>query len=244
MSNYFLFLDESKPNHIYKHFCLGGCIIKQEDYYNHIIPNIEVIKQNVFGNTSVILHEVDIRNAQNGQYRILKNKKKREEFWNLMNLFFKNNQFISTVCVSINTHEYGRIYNSPYRNDEYLIALQVVLENFVHFLEIKNGTGSIYVESRNPTDDTKLGNHYHLIKANGTLFFDKNVFQRRLNTISFPLKTDNNVGLQIADFIPNPITRFCSGMNQRNYSLYDVITAKFYDGGVGLTDRFGLKQIP
>ena len=32
MANYFLFLDELKPNNIYKHFCLGGIFVEEEYY--------------------------------------------------------------------------------------------------------------------------------------------------------------------------------------------------------------------
>lgn len=36
MANYFLFLDELKPNNIYKHFCLGGIFV-EDTYYLSLI---------------------------------------------------------------------------------------------------------------------------------------------------------------------------------------------------------------
>lgn len=242
MKNYYLFLDESKPNDIYNHFCLGGCVLSEENYRN-IVPQVNKLKQEIFGDINVILHEAEIRFAKREPYKIFKNKILREKFWDNFHKIYTKNEIL-TLCVAINTNEYNRIYNSSYKNDEYLVAMQILLENFVHFLETNDGMGSVYLESRNPTDDNKISNHYHIIKATGTLFFNRNAFQRRLGTISFPLKTDNNVGLQMADFIPNPVTRFCGGLDQKEYSLYNIIIEKLYHGSVNLTDRFGLKQIP
>lgn len=114
------------------------------------------------------------------------------------------------------------------------------MENFTHFLERNAGKGSIFVESRNLKEDERLQNHYYTLKATGTLFLDKNAMQKRLATISFPLKTDNNIGLQLADFIPNPVARYTGGLKQKTPTLYPFIINKLYDGGIGMPNRFGL----
>ena len=36
MANYFLFLDELKPNETYKHFCLGGIFVEETHYRSEI----------------------------------------------------------------------------------------------------------------------------------------------------------------------------------------------------------------
>ena len=244
MEQYFLFLDETKPNTYIEHFCFGGCIIKQSDYEDDIIPRIKKIKRDTFGSGSVILHEIDIRNAKEDPYRIFRDRLVRESFWASMHDLFDKTQSIHVLCVAINDHRYRSFYTSEFKNDVFLIALQILLENFVHFLESLNGIGSVLIESRNPKDDQKLQNHYHTIKANGTLFFGRNAFQKRLGTISFLLKTDNNIGLQLADFIPNPVARSCGSMVQKKYSLINPLLKRLYDGGVGLPDRFGLKIVP
>lgn len=89
----------------------------------------------------------------------------------------------------------------------------------------------------------KLQNLFHLLKATGTLFIRKEVMQKRLLTINFAEKSDNIIGLQIADFIPNALARKSLGMKQKPNSILDCIMDKVYDGGVGKKERFGFKVI-
>jgi hypothetical protein len=244
LATYYLFLDELKSSTKYKYFILAGCIIEYDTYNGIIIPYITDLKKKVFGDETVVLHETEVRYAKNGLYKTMKNADKREEFWNGMQELFSKPDVFHTIGVGIDCNEYKRLYNSQHRCNEYYVGLQIIIENFAHFLELNNAKGAVYIESRNPTEDEKLQNHYHTLKANGTLFIDKNAIQKRLGPISFPLKTDNNIGLQIADFIPNPLARHLCGIPQRKPSLYDHIANKLYDGNAGLSNRFGLKIIP
>lgn len=61
MANYFLFLDELKSNKEYKHFCIGGCFVEESYYRDKIVKQVNGLKNDIFGNTSVILHESEIR---------------------------------------------------------------------------------------------------------------------------------------------------------------------------------------
>jgi len=244
MDIYYLYLDETKANTHFPYFCLGGCIINDNIYENTIVPEINKIKRKIFGSDEVILHEIDIRKAELEPYRIMRNRQKRQEFWQRINDLFSQPNLFNTIGVAVNPSEVDSLYNNNLTNSEYFIALQIILENFTHFLEKKNGQGSIFIESRNPTEDQRMSNHFHALKANGTLFLDKNSLQRRLGTISFPVKADNNIGLQLADFIPNPIARHHAGKRQKLPNLFDHIQNKYYDGNVGMPSRFGLKKIP
>ena len=91
--------------------------------------------------------------------------------------------------------------------------------------------------------DYELQQQYELVKQQGTLFIPGKVFQDRLKAISFPLKIDNSIGLQIADFIPNPIARNLSGIEQKKFTLYDEIIKKSYDGNNDMQRRFGIKKV-
>lgn len=244
MATYFLFLDELKASKEYSHFCLGGCIIEETVYKKDVIPFINNLKQTVFGNTTSILHETKIRYAKEDPYKIFKKKSSdsNQQFWGGMKAFFSKD-WTQTMCVGIHYEDYKSIYKCKTNNDEYFIALQIILENFAHFLDSKNSMGSVYIESRGLVDDQLLDNHYNTIKDNGTLFIDCKVFQERLKTISFPMKADNNIGIQVADFIPNPIARHLAGLTQRDNSLFSEIHDRLYDGDVNLVDRFGLKKV-
>ncbi|WIV10532.1 DUF3800 domain-containing protein [Proteiniborus sp. MB09-C3] len=246
MGTYYLFLDELKPNSEYKHFCLGGCIIEEMTYKNEVIPYVNNLKQNVFGNTTIILHENKIRQRKNNDgynYGILKDKAKETQFWEQMRSLFSKS-WIKTICVGIDYDKYRQAYKkSSLKNSEYFIALQIILENFIHFLLINNSKGAVYIESRGIDDDQYLEIQYNIIKNNGTLFVERDEFQKRLKTISFPMKADNNIGIQIADFVPNPVARHFDGTTQRPLTIFDEIRCCSYDGDLSLIDRFGLKKV-
>ncbi len=248
MSTYYLFLDELKANNIYSHFCLGGCIIEDIYYRNTIIPYVNTLKQEIFGNTTVILHESKIRQKKldpstQSDYSVMKDSIRENEFWRKMKMLFSNHE-IRTMCVGIDYEKYKSVYTkSQQKNSEYFIALQIILENFVHFLQENNGKGAVYIESRGIDDDQTLENQYITIKNNGTLFIEHHNFNQLLKTISFPMKADNNIGVQIADFIPNPIARQFDCLEQKSLNLYTEIKDKSYDGNKSLIDRFGLKKV-
>lgn len=242
-AEYFLFLDESKPNgNNIHHLCLAGVIIKKETYENEIVSEVRLLKQRVFGNTDVILHETEIR-ASKGEYSILSRKEKREEFWNGMDNIFRNHA-LNTLGASIHINNFKSYYNDSELNDEYFIVLQIVLENFVHFLRSQDAKGQVYIEGINTTDDIKLRNTYHKIIANGTLYYSPNAFQDRLLNINFLIKADNNIGLQLADFVPGTLNRSCNGLGPKKPTIYPLIEAALYDGGHALKQRFGFKVLP
>ncbi len=64
MNEYYLFLDESKPNTNFKNFTLAGYAISKEEYENKLKPELLSIKKECFGNEQIILHEIDIRKAK------------------------------------------------------------------------------------------------------------------------------------------------------------------------------------
>jgi len=242
VNEYYLFLDESKPNgHNVHHLCLAGVISKKDIYQYRIIPAVRALKQKVFGNDNIILHESEIRSAQK-QYKNMRKKQNRIDFWDGMNHIFQDYE-LTSIGASININDFKSYYSNSDLNDEYYIVLQIVLENFAHFLRENNAKGQVYIESTNAEFDLKLRNTYHKIVANGTLFYNQNAFQDRLLNINFLIKADNNIGLQLADFVPGTLNRSCNGLAPKNPTIYPLIDASLYDGGKGLKDRFGFKVL-
>lgn len=240
---YFLFLDESKPNgHNINHLCLAGIIVEKKVYETEIIPMVKHIKQDIFGHNEIILHESEIR-AANGSYNIMRQRIKREEFWEGISRVFQTIE-IASIGAAINTKEYIRLYNDADLNDEYYIVLQIVLENYVHFLRGKNAKGQVYIEGINTMDDTRLRNTYHKIIANGTLYYNQNAFQDRLLNINFLIKADNNIGLQLADFVPGTLNRKCNCLRPKHPTILPLIEDSLYKGGHQLGERFGFKILP
>ncbi|MDD2402182.1 MAG: hypothetical protein PHD60_08295 [Clostridia bacterium] len=110
MATYFLFLDELKANNEYSHFCLGGCIIEEITYKKNIIPFINNLKHQVFGNTTTILHETKMRYAKEEPYKILRDKTTNNLFWTGMKEVFSKDWFW-VMCVGIHYEDYKTIYN-------------------------------------------------------------------------------------------------------------------------------------
>lgn len=245
MKHYYLYLDESKPNgdKTIKCLCLAGIIIEKETYENVLVERVNKLKQDVFEDTSLILHETHLRKACDNKYKKMRKEETREKFWNGLKEIFNEVDF-KTIGAAINVEDYKKLYSKNYLNDEYFIVLQIVLENFVRFLESNNATGAVYIESTNAFSDRKLRNLYHKITANGTLYYNKNIFQDKFVNINFYNKVDNIIGLQIADFIPGQLNRMCNNLAPKDFSLIEEIKRKLYDGDCDITERFGFKIMP
>lgn len=241
MQEYYLFLDESKPNTNFKNFTLGGIAIEKEIYENKLKPLINELKDECFGNVNVILHEIDIRKKQGEFVGITMQQQK--DFFEKLGKIFAENDWFSVLSVSINIDDLDKLYNEQDRNDIYYIAMQLLMENFSQFLSNRDGIGIVYLESTDAVNNTKLQNLFHVLKANGTLFMKKETLQQRLSTINFAIKSDNIIGLQVADFIPNVMARQALRKSQKNFSILEGVIERLYDGGVELKERFGNKII-
>ena len=79
MKEYYLFLDESKPNTNFRNFTLGGVAIEKDIYETRIRPETVKLKKECFENENVILHEIDIRKKQ-GEYKGI-TKEQQEMFF-------------------------------------------------------------------------------------------------------------------------------------------------------------------
>ena len=121
--------------------------------------------------------------------------------------------------------------------------MQIIMENYAHFLEQNNGQGSIIIESRNQKDDVKLQEHFNALKKHGTLFLSRHSLQKNIGTISFYMKSANIIGLQIADFIPNAMKKHITNQKQSKPSIATEIYNKAYDGAYDDKNRFGIKKI-
>jgi len=241
MDEHFLFLDESQAIGAIKYFCLAGYIVSRDEYTGRLIPMVNALKQKTFGKTDVILHEKDIRDLS-GDFACLSDKTARESFWTGIHDIL-NDSDIHVIGTGVSKNVATTVYKSRYINSDYNIALHSLLENYAYFLERNNSKGSVIIESTNGTADERLRNLFHDIVSDGTLFLNRNAYQKYLTTIAFHIKQDNNAGLQMADFIPNAINRKISGLKPKPYSTISIIEAKLYDGHLGLKDRFGLKVI-
>lgn len=240
MKEYILFLDESKMRKDANLFCLAGYIISKEDYENILIPAIANIKKNILHNEDIILHYYDIKKNINGFENMTDKKLRAKFFKELIKLISLTDLYIIGACIDCKL--YKNMYYEEHVNDEYFITLQIILENFVHFLITNDAKGSICVEARTSVQNKKLQNHYYHLMSNGTLYFNSNTVQTYLSSISFPLKADNNVGLQLADFVPVSLIKTIE--NKKDYyGLGSLFLSKAYKGYGEQPERFGFKNL-
>lgn len=242
MNEYILFLDESKNTPPSVHICLGGCAIEKEYYEKTIKPFMSAMKKEVFDDENIILHETELRAVKKTEYAVLRNKEKRELFWNRMAELFDNHN-ITVFSAVINPEKHRNLFNSKYLNDEYSICLEIVLEQYAHFLEKNNAVGSVCIESQNTKADNRLNNHYQRLIKRGTRNLNNMALQKHIGALSFYMKTDLNVGLQIADFIPNTLKKYIHSLPQKKPSIENSIVSKLYDGGISEPNEFGVKNL-
>ena len=237
---YYLFLDETKPNAHGDYFALGGYAILKEDYENILVPKLQKIKTDLMPDPNLPLHLYDMRKNIKG-FEFLSDMNVRNSLFDRIKQLIKDLP-INIFVASINKKKYSNMYHDKI-NNVYDITLQTILENFVHFLIENNATGSFFVESRNSIENKYLQVCYYRLLTGGTLYIDSNTIMDKLSILSFPLKSDNNLGVQLADFIPVSFIRHMVG--SKDYcGLYKIFEDKIYQGyNHNMGDRFGFKKL-
>ena len=222
---YYLFLDETKPNAHGDYFALG---------------ELQKIKTDLMPDPNLPLHLYDMRKNIKG-FEFLSDMNVRNSLFDRIKQLIKDLP-INIFVASINKKKYSNMYHDKI-NDVYDITLQTILENFVHFLIENNATGSFFVESRNSIENKYLQVCYYRLLTGGTLYIDSNTIMDKLSILSFPLKSDNNLGVQLADFIPVSFIRHMVG--SKDYcGLYKIFEDKIYQGyNHNMGDRFGFKKL-
>lgn len=241
MEDYYLFLDETKPNMHSSYFALGGYAISVSDYENILKPELTQIKLLNMPDPELPLHLYDMRKNIKGFEFLADTKIRNKLFEDIKKLL--NSLDINVFCTSIDVKEYNSMYNSEHTNNVYNITLQIIIENFVHFLINNKATGSFYIESRTPKENKQLQNYFYKIMANGTLFLKSDSIQDRVSSLSFPLKSDNIIGVQLADFIPITLLRSISN-SKDYYGINSIIKNKIYKGqNNDMEKRYGFKNL-
>lgn len=128
----------------------------------------------------------------------------------------------------------------------YLMAIDFIMERFVHFLRVAgdSGRGSVIAESRETKEDVLVNYEYVRLQKEGTQFVSESDFRWYLAPyMQFLRKSANSTGLQIADIAARPLAEKIldpSSLPKR----WDVISSKLYDGTKGRPESYGLKVFP
>lgn len=270
MDEYTLYLDESYTGNFNKItnkmdnplFVIAGIIVKN-DYHDTILSDkIISLKCNIWnrcGNDvdykNHILHELEMSYAITRKIgklkfdynKVFKNKHIYNYTYDVMSNIIEEAD-LTIIGASIAEDELRKMHSLQDLNDILSICMNIVIENYYHFLCSVNGIGKICYESMPENQNAKIRKRYEIIKNTGTMFYPAKSINKRIKGIEFKNKTDNIIGLQVADFVPNAIGRHILNKsyndNKQRNVYYPVLESKIYDGYVGNINRFGIKKIP
>lgn len=242
MDTYTLYLDEakmvSKGKKHHNVYGIAGVIVNDKQI-NEMNNQIVRLKQQIFGESDVILHATDLKHVnkkdvlkKNPNYKILT---KREY---VRQIFEGIGQVIDNYCdvmgaivdmTSLKTNY--RIQESSYTS--YYIGMKTLMENYTKFLYDAKTTGKIVLESRRTNTkvlDQRTRKQYYKIMNHGTYRYSALQLQEKITGITFIPKHENNNLLQIADFIPSPLLTNYLDIKQSKPNIYQKIRKNRYYG--------------
>jgi len=268
---YTLYIDESETSNRSNgqpHFCMAGAVIQDREY--GIVENeVNNLKRSIWNDydmpEQIILHQKNILAVSKGkldtskypEYERFRSKSFRRQFYSkLAEIFDCGKIRIVGGCIDVAHME--QYYNVPkphkpggtvqYRNqaNKYLITMQLLLENYCHFLVVHNGIGRIVYEYISEVENERICLKFYQMKLTGSMYISREAMYDHLMGIHFVKKGNNNAGLQVADFIPNAFARDHAGFGQLDQD--DTLLRKMkyyrYDGNQGNQDRYGIKYMP
>lgn len=239
MADYLLFLDEANVTSTNPFFCLGGIIIKRDEYENVLIPAINALKIKYFNNTSVLFHYTDMKKNKE-DFKIFLDGNLRVQFWNEFNNILKNIDF-----VTIGTYlEYSTFQETfkPVKNKHYSVAFIDLMNNYITYLKRQKAMGAVVVESRQWKENTDIQEVFHEILISGTALYSSVESTQHLSTIGFVIKKDNCIGLQIADFVPDSFVRTKNG-SKNFYNVSNNFMNKIFTINGKYQDIVGLHKL-
>ena len=260
MEEYTLYLDESYTydnNGDNPTFAVGGFIVKKSNI-QRINKEIDALKQDIWNDvpmpTDIILHELDMKEALNKRVPKEKLKPYYDRFRtdkHLSSIVYKQiskiikTEDIKTVGCVVIKNRYFNNFPKKIGNEISLVCMQIIIENYVHFLFKNDSVGNIIYESRDAMDTTMLRRYYQIASI-GTMYIKPDAIQQKISQFCFVHKNENCQCLQLADFIPNIIARKMSHKTiySNTRDLLSNILSKSYDGTNNNKDRYGIKTVP
>lgn len=237
MKEYYLFLDETKPNGKTRHhYGVAGYAIEAEHYKNFLVPEITRIKHTYFPDPQLPFHLYDIKKNKKG-FEFLSDHVIRDKLFEEIKKVIKMAD-MNIFCAAVDVNKYNNMYLECAINNEYNVAFQMVIENFVYFLIEKDGIGNLYLESQDHEENKKIRLCYYNLLSKGTLLLNSDIMLDRLLSIYFPLKADNNIGVQLADLIPITLVDSVYKSGGGYYGLYNIFKDKIYKQHNDMATRY------
>lgn len=263
MDEYTLYLDETYVplDNVFGDFSICGIIIKNDFHDTELITKLNNLKYKIWDKEdkslvdTYVLHELECTKARKKNInrlkktynKIFQNKGKYDLLYDSLNNMILDSPIVVLGCC-VQEYNLSQLYSHKI-NDRMSIAINILVENFYHFLINNNAIGSICYEEMPENQNEIVKRRYNQIRSCGTMFYSAKSINKKVKDLYFKNKYDCIAGLQLADFIPNAITREIRGITRqetertRNIDI-NIIYRKLYNGGCNKSDRFGLKIIP
>ena len=219
-------------------FTLCGVVVSEEQD-KLLVDRINSLKIDIWNNTNIILHSRDIRKCQNG-FEVLFDLEVKKRFIESVNDILGDDIYI-IICCAILKEPYIRQYGKL--NDVYGLSLSYIMERVVFYLD-SVGKNNIelrtVIERRGKKEDKSLLNYYNQLLDRGTYWVNGERMRKYFKRLDMRWKSENIVGLQVADLVAYPITRHVLNPDGVNLA-YDVLKKNIYqiDGRM-----YGMKVFP
>jgi len=229
-------LSGGDPN--YPVFVLAGVVV-EEDYYASVIqPEMEELKQKLFGRTDLVLHTADITRNRNG-FEGLKDPGFRARFFQELNAAMRRWDY-TVLSVIVDKRRLVEVYESS-AWDPYDLSVGFLVERLVFLSEERKARAKIIVESRNASLDRRLEGTWEGLLEKGTYYVRAQRLRGRVEGLVFKKKGDNEAGLQLADLVASPIGRQYLGKPAKED--WEIVAEKLRRGPNGYSG-YGLVVFP
>lgn len=241
-----LFLDESGTSDLtnidpnFPILALTGVLLS-DDAYTDLKARINDLKARYFPGKQVVLHRRDMRKYERGFEIFFDDDVKRRFYTDLNRILTEADYMLISSAIDKKKHieQYGKLADDPYE-----IALTFIMERALYEADERGATNAhVYIESRGKREDRVITSRYNQILYRGSQI-DAARFQRLFDTeASLRRKTDDEIGIEIADLCAYPIARYILNNNEPNQA-FGVIKPKIRANSHGETIGYGIKVFP
>lgn len=242
---YNLYIDECGDHNLATYdrnfpiFTLCGILVPVKSL-NKFQRSVDELKMEFWETTDVILHSRDIRKCEK-HFQILFDNDVKQRFYNRVNEVLAQNGVYFIICCSVMKEPC--IERLGIEADIYGTALKYVLQRSIFCVDDNNVDGgeiNIIVERRGKREDKALRAYYNYLRNVGMHYVSPERLASHMASFEFSSKKENVFGLQIADLIAYPISRYVLNPSKENLS-FNVISKNIYQSNGKL---LGLKIFP
>ncbi len=243
--HYTLFIDEcgdpnlEKYDKTFPQFTLCGILVPF-DKLKWLEGEVKALKRELWQDESVIFHSREIRNCSKSFVNLM-DAEVKNRFYTRINEILGADDVYIIVCCCILKEPFVERFNTG--EDVYGLSLKYLIERAIfHMDDCEKGNDklTIVVERRNPKENQMLLRYYNGLRVKGTKWITADRLTDRIKSFNFKAKSENVIGLQVADLIAYPISRYVLSPEKSN-PAYDIVAKNIYTYKGA---RLGFKVIP